>query len=192
MAGVDSDERIAKRADNGQARRGRPSLDRNITEDRESTDSVRRDERRAMLRDVNTLLPQAPELPGYHTFWATTTNNKDPIEGRMRMGYEFVTRAELPDFCLNTQKSGESTEDRIMVNEMVLMKLANELWHEDMIYKHHDLPKESIQNLKDSVHIGRDGRGNQIAYSGGEFSNGIADGYSALGRMGAPSLAGIR
>lgn len=192
MANIDSDERIAKRADNGQTRRGRPSLDRNITENRQSTDSVRRAERNAMLRDVNTLLPPAPDMPGYHTFWATTTNQKDPIEGRQRMGYEFVARSELPDFCLNSQKSGELTEDRIMVNEMVLMKLPEELWHEDMMYKHHDLPTESIQNLKDSVRIGQDGRGRQVAYSGGEFSNGIADGYAALGRMAPPTLVGIR
>lgn len=192
MTGVDSDERIAKRADNGFARRGRPAIDRSVTQNRESTDSIRRSERQAMLRDVNTLLPPAPELSGFHTFWATTTNNKDTVEGRQRLGYSLVTRSEFPDFCLNTQKSGEVTDDRIMVNEMVLMKIPHDLWEEDMFYKHHDLPTESIKNLKDSVRIGTDGRGRQVAYSGGEFSNGVADGYEGLGRMAAPSLAGIR
>lgn len=193
MAQADNqDERIAKRADNGSARADRLTSDRSQTENRENTDSVRRAERRAMLSDVNTLLPPAPELPGFHTFWATTTNNKDTVENRQRMGYSFVTRSQLPDFVLSSsQKSGEITTDRIMVNEMVLMKIPMELWQDDMMYKHYDMPKESIQNLKDSVQIGRDGRGRQIAYSGGEFNKGIADGYGMTG-LGKPSLAGIR
>lgn len=192
MAG-DSDERIAKRADNGFARTNRMALDRNSTEDRNSTDSIRRAERQAMLRDVNTLLPPAPAMDGFHTFWATTNNQKDPIEGRQRMGYTFVERSELPDFLLSSsQKAGESTEDRIMVNEMVLMKLPIDLWEEDTLYKHHDLPTESIKNLKDSVRIDVDGKGRKIGYSGGEFSNSTTDGYAALGRLATPSLAGIR
>jgi len=191
MAQADQDERIAKRADNGSARGNRLTLDRSKTEDRENTDSVRRAERRAMLSDVNTLLPPAPEIPGFHTFWATTTNNKDTVENRQRMGYALVTRDELPGFCLNSQKAGSSTEDRIMVNEMVLMKIPMDIWQDDMMYKHYDLPSESIQNLKDSVRISQDGKGRKVAYSGGEFNNGVADGYgmTALGR---PMLTGIR
>ena len=185
------DERIAKRADNGSVRADRLSLDRPQTEDREMTDSVRRRERQAMLRDVNTLLPPAPEIPGFHTFWATTTNSKDTVENRQRQGYTFVTRAELPDFCLSSQKSGEATDDRIMINEMVLMKIEQDIWKDDMLYKHYDLPSEQIQNLKDSVKIGQDGRGRQVAYSGGEFNKGVADGYGMTG-LGKPSLVGIR
>lgn len=191
MAQDNQDGRIAKRADNGSARSNRLTLDRSHTENREDTDSVRRAERRAMLNDVNTLLPQAPQIPGFHTFWATTTNNKDTVENRQRQGYSFVTRSELPDFLLNSQKSGESTEDRIMINEMVLMKIDQDTWDDDMMYKHFDLPKESIDNLKNSVQIGQDGRGRKVAYSGGEFSNGVADGYGMTG-LGRPSLNGVR
>lgn len=186
-----ADERIAKRADNGSARANRLTLDRSHTEDRNDSDSVRRAERRAMLSDVNTLLPNPPVIPNFHTFWATTTNNKDTVENRQRMGYSFVTRAELPDFCLNSQKHGDSTEDRIMINEMVLMKIDQDTWDDDMMYKHYDLPQESIQNLKDSVKIGRDGKGRQVAYSGGDFNNGVADGYGMTG-LGKPTLAGVR
>lgn len=192
MASADNqDERIAKRADNGSARANRLTLDRPQTENRDNTDSVRRAERRAMLNDVNTLLPAPPPILGFHTFWATTTNNKDSVENRQRMGYSFVTRAELPDFLLNSQKSAEATEDRIMINEMVLMKIRQEDWEEDMMYKHYELPSESIKNLKESVRIGQDGRGRQVAYSGGEFSNGVADGYGAT-RLGRPTLEGVR
>lgn len=192
MADVDSDERIAKRADNGVARRGRPPLNRTEgREERDNSESIRRAERRAMLNDVNTLLPPIPKIAGYHCFWATTTNSKDSVEQRQRLGYEFITRAELPDFLLNSQKFGELTEDRIMINEMVAMKIPEDMWEDDMLYKHHDLPNESINNLKDSVRLGQDGRGRQVAYTGGEFNNGIADGFASL-RLDKPSLEGVR
>lgn len=192
MASIDSDERIAKRADNGVARRGRPSIDRNITQNRENSDPIRRAERRAMLSDVNTLLPHPPKMPGYHLFWATTTNTKDSVETRQRLGYAFVTRDELPDFALNTQKSGEATDDRIMINEMVLMKINEQDWEDDMLYKHHDLPNESIDNLKSGINVMKDGRGQNVAYTGGDFSNGISDGFASLGRYREPTLEGVR
>lgn len=185
------DERIAKRADNGSARADRVSSDRPHSENRESTDVMRRAERRSMVTDVNTLLPSPPAIPGFHLFWATTTNQKDSVENRQRMKYSFVTRAELPDFLLSSQKSGELTEDRIMVNEMVLMKIPQDLWEDDMLLKHYDMPGEQLDHLKNSVNIGRDGRGRPIAYSGGDFSNGVADGYHATS-IGKPSLNGVR
>ncbi len=185
------DERIAKRADNGSTRGNRLTLDRPQTENRENSDALRRAERRALLSDSNTLLPEPPPIPGYHLFWATTTNSRDPVENRIRQRYSFVTRAEMPDFLLSSQKMGESTEDRIMVNEMVLMKIDQQTWEDDMMDKHYDLPSESIKNLKDSVRIGQDGRGRQVAYSGGEFNNGVADGYGMTG-LGKPSLNGVR
>lgn len=178
MTSNDSDERIAKRADNGVARRGRPPL--HVSQNRESTDAIRREERRSMLRDVNTLLPTPPAMPGFHLFWATTTNNKDTVENRQRLGYAFVTRDELPDFCLNSQKSGEATDDRIMINEMVLMKINEQDFVDDVIYKHHDLPKEAIENLNSSVRMQNDGKGRRVAYTGGEFNDGRADGFNSL------------
>lgn len=185
------DARIAKRAGNGSARTNRLTEDRAATENRETSDSVRRAERRAMLSDVNTLLPPPPKMAGWHLFWATTTNTKDSVEQRQRLGYEFVTKAELPDFNISTQKSGETTEDRIMVNEMVLMKINEADFIDDMMYKHHDLPAESIENLKNSVHFERDGKGRQVAYTGGEFQGGLSDGFQGLKANSAPFLKGV-
>lgn len=191
MTGVDTDDRIAKRADNGVARRDRQSTDRTITQDRGNTDSVRRAERRSMLTSSDILLPQPPKIAGYHLFWATTTNTKDSIENRQRLGYEFVKRAELPDFNLNTQKAGELTEDRIMVNEMVLMKINEADFVDDMLYKHHDLPTEAIDNLKNSIRMERDGKGRNVAFTGGEFQGGLADGFHSLRSNSTPSLEGV-
>lgn len=183
------DERIAKRATASNSRSER--ADRNLTEDREVSDQLRRDERNAMLRDVNTLLPVPPELPGYHLCWLTTTNNKDPLEQRFRLGYELVKPGELPGFLLNTQKAGEATSDRIMVNEMVLAKIDRKLWESDMRHLHHDLPLEQVQALKNKVRIGEDGRGQKIGYTGGEFRGGVSDGYESLGKAPAPSFTGV-
>ncbi len=188
-----ADERLAKRADNGSARIDRLSLDRPIAQDRENSESVRKAERRKLLRDTNTLLPDPPELPGYHLCWLTTTNQKDPLEFRFRRGYELVKRAELPGFCLNSQKSGEVTDDRIMVNEMVLAKIPMDLWKQDMIEIHHEIPKEQMDNLRNSVRIGQDGKGRQVAYSGGEFRDGVSDGYQSIRATPANlNLVGIR
>ena len=192
MAEPQSDERIAKRADNGVARTDRLTLDRSHTENREKTDSVRVSERQALLRDTNTLLPIPPEMPGYHLIWLTTTNQKDSVEQRQRLGYELVKRSELPDFALNSQKSGELTEDRIMINEMVLAKIPHELWIQDMTYLHHTMPNDSAKNLRDSVRIGQDGKGRNVAYTGGEFNSGVADGYNSLGQAKPPTFVGIR
>ncbi len=192
VSNSNEDERIAKRTGNGSARADRASSDRASTQDRDKSDLVRREERRALLRDTNTLLPDAPEIPGYHLFWATTTNQKDSIEVRQRRGYTFVTRSELPGFMMNSQKDGELTTDRIMVNEMVLMKINREDWESDMMDVHYHQPLEYTNNLKNKVHTMQDGRGQAIGYTGGEFRSGTSDGFDSLARMGKPTLTGIK
>jgi hypothetical protein len=180
-----------ERLNNADERANRLSADRAVTENREVTDAQRRAERFSMLRDVNTLLPVPPELPGYHLCWLTTTNNKDTLEHRYRLGYSLVKPEELPGFKLDSQKSGEATSDRIMVNEMVLAKIAHDTWIEHMTYLHHDLPQETMKNLRDSVRIGQDGRGRSVAYSGGDFKEGVSDGYNSLVSNKVPTFAGI-
>lgn len=189
------DERIAKRTDAGSARADRSSSDREISEDREITDRVRASDRRSLLRDTNTLLPPPPEVPGYHSFWATTTNAKDPIEGRQRLGYTFITRAEAPNFEFSSLKSGETTEDRIMINEMVAMKLPYEDWKSDMTDMHFTLPKEQLIQLRNKARHMTDGRGKKIAYTGRNgqegFEEGATDGFIDLAKMKQPTLQGV-
>ena len=191
-----SDERIAKRASNGEARADRLSSERNVTENRETSDNIRLEERLAVLRDVNTKLPQAPEIPGYHTCWLTTTNQSDSLEYRMRLGYELVKPEELPGFSAPvSQQSGQVSTDRIMVNEMVLGKLPIELARAYMHEVHHRLPNEQLDGLKNSVQITRDGRGREVGYSGrdrdGDFNNGITDGFRSLSKTNKPSFEGV-
>lgn len=189
----DDDERIAKRADSGSERADRSMSDRSVTENRDTSDRTRAQERRGMLRDTNTLLPAPPEVPGYHSMWATTTNNKDTPENRMRQGYSYITRAEAPNFKFITMKDGESPDDRITVSEMVAMKIPLDMWKADVLDLHYDFPKEQLMNLKNKVQQMTDGRGKKIAYTGRTegFENGQTDGFQAIDKMKRPNLAGV-
>lgn len=187
----DQDERIAKRAAASDSRADREVSDRPVTENRESTDTLRNEELFAMVRDVNTKLPSPPSIPGYHMCWLTTTNQSDPIEHRMRIGYQLVKQSELPGFSLPTQQSGQVSDDHIRVNEMILAKISMDRFNTIMKYLHHDLPLEQVQTLKNSIRIQKDGRGNDVAYTGDGFQSGISDGFASLGRARAPSFEGV-
>lgn len=192
MTPQDQDERIAKRAVASDSRADRASSDRSVTENREATDSLRNEELFAMLRDVNTKLPTPPAIPGFHLCWLTTTNQSDPIEHRLRIGYELVKQTELQGFALPTQQSGQVSDDHIRVNEMVLAKISMERFETIMKYLHHDLPLEQVQTLKNSVRIEKDGKGRDVGYTGDGFRDGISDGFTTLtGRARAPSFSGV-
>ncbi len=180
-----------KRLNNADERANRMSADRAVTENRENTDPVRNQERYAMLRDANTLLPVPPQIPGYHLCWLTTTNNKDTLEHRYRLGYTLVKPEEMPGFKFSSQKDTDIVSDRIQINEMVLAKIPHDLWIQDMTYLHHTLPQETMKNLRDSVRIGQDGKGRNVAYTGGEFQGGVSDGYNSLTSNKLPTFAGI-
>lgn len=183
------DERIAKRPDVNQERGSRLSSERAVTQDREMTDADRLAEKLAILRDVNTKLPSPPSIPGFHQCWLTTNNASDPLEHRFRLGYVLVKPEEHPGFALPTQQASQVASDRIAVNEMVLAKIEIGLWESYMKHLHHDLPLEQAEGLKNSVQITRDGRGREIAYTGGEFRNSMTDGFSTLNRPArAPSF----
>lgn len=187
----DQDERIAKRAPSSEIRTDRANSDRPVTENRESTDTLRNEELFAMVRDVNTKLPSPPEIKGYHLCWLTTTNQSDPIEHRLRIGYQLVQQSELPGFSLPSQQSAQVSDNHIRVNEMVLAKISMERFNTIMKYLHHDLPLEQVQTLKNSIRIQKDGRGNDVAYTGDGFSKGISDGFTSLGHARAPSFSGV-
>jgi hypothetical protein len=181
------DERL-----NSNERANRMLADRAVTENRENTDSVRAEEWQSMLRDANTLLPIPPELPGYHLCWLTTSNSKDTLEHRFRLGYSLVKPEELPNFKFSSQKDSEVTSDRIQINEMVLAKIPHETWVKYMTYLHHTLPQETIRGMKDIGRTMQDGKGRNIAYTGGDFANGMSsDGFNGLITNKLPTFAGI-
>ena len=192
MADQTQDERIAKRPTASSERGSRLSSERAITEDREMTDADRLAEKLLVLRDVNTKLPSPPDIHGYHLCWLTTTNQSDPLEHRFRLGYQLVKPEELPGFAMPSQQAGQSVStDRISVNEMVLAKIDIPTWTAYMKHLHHDLPLEQVEALNDSVQITKDGRGRDIAYTGGEFKNSKTEGYSAPRTARPASFEGV-
>jgi hypothetical protein len=143
---MSSDKAIKRSRASGESRKDRASEDRRVTADRQLTDSERLD----LLRRANfqTALPDLPKIPGWHVFWATTTNRNDPIHGRLRLGYEFIKPSDVPGFESYSLKTGDYA-GCIGVNEMIAMKLPLHLYEAYMRENHHDEPyrqQEAIYN----------------------------------------------
>lgn len=95
------DERLS-RASEGRA--DRAETDREVTQDRELTDGQRLDMLRGQFFQV--ALPDLPPIPGHHVCWLTTTNPRDPIHGRIRLGYTPVKTTDIPGWEHSAIKSG--------------------------------------------------------------------------------------
>lgn len=129
-------------------RESRAASSRRVTESRVLSDEERVDLFRQSF--FQSSLPDLPKLPGYHMFWATTTNPRDPIHVRLRYGYEFVTPDDIVGYGFETlaQKTGDYA-GCVMVNEMIAMKLPLHLYEAYMREVHHERPhqeEEAIYN----------------------------------------------
>lgn len=143
-----SDERIKRNTGEGTDRANRAMQDRAVTENREISD----DDRLAMFRSQFTqaALPDLPKIPGYHVCWLTTTNPRDTINMRMRLGYEPIKSEDIPGWENATIKTGEWT-GMIGVNEMLAFKLPLSLYERYMQEAHHDAPTRELEKLTDTA-----------------------------------------
>ena len=141
-----TDERLKKTKDVG--REDRAMEDRAVTENREVSD----DDRLEMFRQqfFQAALPDLPKIPGYHVCWLTTTNPRDTINMRMRLGYEPVKPEDIPGWEASTVKSGE-WQGLIGVNEMLAFKLPLSLYEKYMQEAHHDAPTRELEKLSDTA-----------------------------------------
>jgi len=141
-----SDERLKKSA--GEGRESRAMQDRAVTQNREVSD----DERVAMFRQqfFQSSLPDLPKIPGWHTCWLTTTNPRDSIHMRIRLGYEPVKPEEVPGWEYATLKTGDWA-GLIGVNEMLAFKLPISLYEKYMQEAHHDAPLREEEKLTDTA-----------------------------------------
>ena len=148
---MDMDERLKK--DDGASRRSRALDDRNVTQNRAISD----DDRLMMFQQQmhNDVLPDIPEIPGYHVCWLTTTNPSDSIQRRMRLGYEPITAADVPGMEFATIKTGDYV-GMIGVNEMLAFKLPMNLYQMYMKEAHHDAPLREEDKLEDVANMLRD------------------------------------
>lgn len=129
--------------------------------DRNTFDRVDDDDRRALedeqfeaFRDSTTqsVLPNLPTMPGYHVCWLTTTNQRDSVAQRLRMGYELIRADDFParDWSQATAKTGDYA-GIIAVNEMVAARIPLSLYNRYMRHVHHDQPLDEEEKLRSQV-----------------------------------------
>jgi len=94
-----------------------------------------------------TVLPDAPKIPGFHVCWLTSSSQYDTIAKRQRLGYTPVRRSELPNFDPSNGQQLQGHEGTITCNEMVLHKIPDTHYQAIMRYFHHKRPLEDEQNI---------------------------------------------
>jgi hypothetical protein len=126
------------------ARPSRAPDERSATQNR-----VSNDDRLTMFRNqlFNSALPILPEIPGFHLCWLTTTNPRDSIIMRQRLGYELLKSSDFPGFELVTMKTGDYA-GCIGVNEMLAAKLPLDLYEMYMTEAHHNAPNAEEEKLR--------------------------------------------
>lgn len=125
-------------------REDRAIEDRSVTQNREISDDDRLELYRSQF--FQHALPDLPEIPGYHVCWLTTTNPRDSIHMRMRLGYEPVRPADVPGYDSYTMKTGEWA-GFIGVNEMLAFKLPLPLYERYMNEAHVYAPHREAQKI---------------------------------------------
>ena len=163
-----TDARLSKTSD--KAREPRDMQERNVKENREISD----EERVEMFRHqfFQSALPDLPKIPGYHTCWLTTTNPRDSVQTRMRLGYEAIKPSDVPGWEYATLKTGEYA-GFIGVNEMLAFKLPMRLYEAFMTEAHFNAPLREDEKLVAMTEGMRD----QVERAGGKLieGDGMAD-----------------
>jgi hypothetical protein len=171
-----SDQRLRKSPD--EARQDRAEENRQVTQNRAISDDDRLEIYRSQFQQA--ALPDLPEIDGYHTCWLTTTNPRDSIHLRTRLGYEPIKASDVPGFEYYSLKTGEYA-GLIGVNEMLAFKLPLTLYERYMNESHAIAPfreQEKITSLIDSM---RD----QAQQQGANILEG--DGFSELRQSPRPA-----
>ena len=125
------------------------SEERNVrltNEEAQMTDEEMREVMRKKIGEFEeNFLPDTPKIPGYHTFWASTTSTINTVQKYQRLGYTPIYLSDIP---LAEREKYRSIEGQtkaeyggmVMSNEMLAMKLPEPMYQELMKYNHHDLP----------------------------------------------------
>lgn len=89
-------------------------------------------------------------MKGFHVCWLTTTNPKDSIQARQRLGYQLIKSGELPGFDYANVKTGEYA-GCIGINEMLASKIPLELYESYMTISHYEQPLEEEGAILENV-----------------------------------------
>lgn len=135
-------------------RKSRAASDRQSAETaRVLSDEDRLDEFRKSF--FQSVLPDLPTIPGFHVCWLTTTNPRDSIPSRVRLGYEPVKSEDIPGWEHATLKGGEWA-GCVGVNEMIAFKLPMHLYEAYMREAHHSQPLYEEQKLSSVIDVIRE------------------------------------
>ena len=148
LAATKGPSRQRGRAAPDPARRSKGADDRALSEDRQLSDDERLDMFRSQFSQA--ALPDLPPIPGYHVCWLTTTNTRDTIAMRTRLGYEPVKPEDIPGWDHATMKTGEYT-GLIAGNELLAFKLPLHLYERYMREAHHEAPLREQEKLTANV-----------------------------------------
>lgn len=131
----------------------RASDDRAATQNRELSDEERLDEFRKSF--FQSVLPDLPTIEGFHVCWLTTTNPRDSIAGRTRLGYTPIKAEDCPGWEHASMKGGEYP-GCIGVNEMIAFKLPMRLYEAFMYEAHHAQPLAEEEKLSSVIDVIRE------------------------------------
>jgi hypothetical protein len=168
----DRDDRLSNRGQSD-SKQGREATDRPATENRVANDQSRLDAFRNSF--FSSALPDLPPIPGYHVCWLTTTNPRDPIHARVRLGYEPIKATEIQGWDHAALKGGDWS-GYIGVNEMVAFKLPIHLYQMYMNEAHHVQPNEEEGKLRSVLEV----IANEAKSKGADVE--VGDGSAELGR----------
>ena len=130
-------------------RPSRAAQNRAVTQNRNSTDADRLELFR--MAHAQAALPDLPPIPGFHVCWLTSTNSKDSLAFRRRLGYEPIKPEELVGFGEFAVGQGGTVDGLVHVNEMVAFKLPLDIYNQYMQENHHYAPAREDEKLTDAA-----------------------------------------
>lgn len=156
-------------------------IDEREMQERELTDEERLEMFRLSM--FQNQLPNLPEIPGYHCIWLTTTNPRDSIQARQRLGYKLIESAELPGWEASVVAEG-AYAGYVMINEMIAAKLPLRLYEMYMTEAHHNQPLAEEGKLVETLNAIREQAGKRAQV---ELESGTAE----LGKARKPRFEGV-
>lgn len=127
------------------------------TQGREHDERELSDAERLELFRLTTFQNQLPILPQElfptdHLCWLTTSNTRDPIQGRIRLGYKLIQINELPGWEHSVINTGLYS-GCVGINEMVAAKLPLRLFEMYMTEAHHNQPLAEEGKLRATLDV---------------------------------------
>lgn len=166
-ASADVTRAMAREEDSRESDEGREP------DDREMSDEDYLERFRDQLEQ--SVLPNLPNQDGFHVCWLTTSNPRDTIPMRMRMGYQLIRESDLPGLNEASVKTG-SYAGCVMINEMIAARIPLRLYNLYMKEAHSNRPLAEEGKLRNMVEEIK----NQASSSGLEIE--VGDGMAQLGK----------